>query len=136
VSAAVFVTAKRGMVLLVEDDQDLRDTIQFMLRMRGHHVETASGGKEALDWLKRSNPQPSLVLLDLMMPGMSGFELRSRMTSDPELASVPVVVLTGSGMLADQRSAELQAEILRKPVEIETLIGTVSRYCQPQNGQG
>jgi CheY-like chemotaxis protein len=68
------------------------------------------------------------------MPGMSGFELRSQMTADPVLASVPVVVITGAGVLADQRSGELRAEILRKPVGISVLIGTVNRYCLPAAG--
>jgi CheY-like chemotaxis protein len=126
------MTARPGFVLLVEDDEDLRETLVLTLRTHGHRVETASDGREALTWLRRPGAQFCLVLLDLMMPGMSGFELRSHMTSDPALAAVPVVVITGAGVLADQRSRELRAEILRKPVGISTLIGTVNRYCQPQ----
>jgi CheY-like chemotaxis protein len=67
-----------------------------------------------------------------MMPGMSGFDVRSRMRADPVLASVPVVVITGAGLLADQRAAELEAEVLRKPIELATLLGTVRRFCQPE----
>jgi DNA-binding response OmpR family regulator len=125
---------KRGIVLLVEDDQDLRETLEMTLRNHGHQVESASDGSAALSWLRRADPHPCLVLLDLMMPGMSGFELRSRMAEDPALAAVPVVVITGAGVLADQRSGELGAEILRKPVGISTLLGTVNRYCLPAVG--
>ena len=127
-------TIRRGLVLLVEDDEDLRETLEITLRSHGHQVETASDGTEALAWLRSADPRPCLVLLDLMMPGMSGFELRSQMTADPALASVPVVVITGAGVLADQRSGELGAEILRKPVGISVLIGTVNRYCLPAAG--
>jgi CheY-like chemotaxis protein len=118
-------------VLLVEDDQDLRDTIVVLLSRHGHSVETASDGAEALAWLQRRQADPCLVLLDLMMPGMSGFDLRSRMTTDPALASIPVVIITGAGPLADQHAHELQAQILKKPVAVSTLLGTVNRYCAP-----
>jgi CheY-like chemotaxis protein len=123
------VTPRGGSVLLVEDDQDLRDTIAALLSRHGHQVTTAADGAEALGWLKRPGVSPCLVLLDLMMPGMSGFDLRSRMVADPELASIPVVIMTGAGVLADQHADELQAEILKKPLAVSTLLGTVNRYC-------
>jgi CheY-like chemotaxis protein len=125
------VTARRGVVLLVEDDQDLRDTMVALLRLHGHQVETASDGAEALTWLGQPQARPCVVLLDLMMPGMNGFDLRARMTADPHLAAIPVVVITGAGVLAEQRAADLQAEILKKPVGMSTLLDTVSRYCLP-----
>jgi CheY-like chemotaxis protein len=123
--------ARRTFVLLVEDDVDLRDTIASLLSFHGHRVETASDGTEALTWLRQPESQPCLVLLDLMMPGMNGFELRSRMTADPELSSIPVVIITGAGVLAEQHASELQAEILKKPLAMSTLLGTVQRFCPP-----
>jgi CheY-like chemotaxis protein len=123
------IVRRVGSVLLVEDDQDLRETIAALLSRHGHQVHTAADGAEALGWLKRHGTQPCLVLLDLMMPGMNGFDLRSHMTADPDLASIPVVIITGAGVLADQRAHELRAEILKKPVAMSTLLGTVDRYC-------
>jgi CheY-like chemotaxis protein len=119
-------------VLVVDDDSDLRETIQVLLQAHGHRVASAADGAEALAWLGAGGTLPCLVLLDLMMPGMSGFDVRSRMRADPVLADVPVVVITGAGMLAEQRAGELQAEVLRKPIELATLLGTVRRFCQPE----
>ncbi len=116
-------------MLLVEDDGDLREALELVLRLQGYRVESAADGAEALRWLKGPDARPCLVLLDLMMPGMSGFELRQHMMTDPDLAAVPVVIFTGAGPLALQRSAELQAEILCKPVAISTLLGAIDRHC-------
>jgi CheY-like chemotaxis protein len=118
-------------VLVVDDDCDLRETIQVLLQAHGHRVAMAADGVEALAWLGSTGALPCLVLLDLMMPGMSGFDVRSRMRADPVLASVPVVVITGAGVLAEQRAGELAAEVLRKPIELATLLGTVRRFCTP-----
>jgi CheY-like chemotaxis protein len=127
---------RRGVVLVVDDDDDLRETVEALLRARGHCVATACDGKEALDWLRTGVAEPCLVLLDLMMPGMNGFELRSLMCSDPALASIPVVVITGAGVLADRRAADLNAEVLQKPVELPALLGMVSRFCRARNACG
>jgi CheY-like chemotaxis protein len=121
-----------GIVLVVDDDSDLRETIQVLLESHGHQVAMASDGAEALAWLGGQGAPPCVVLLDLMMPGMSGFDLRSHMRANPALARVPVVVITGAGVLAEQRADELQAEILRKPIDLHTLLGTVRRFCQPE----
>jgi CheY-like chemotaxis protein len=125
---------QQSYVLVVEDDVDLRESVELLLSMNGHKVTAVGGGSEALRWLQSGRPHPCLVLLDLMMPGMDGFELRLRMTSDPSLATIPVVVMTGAGVLADQRSGELKAEVLRKPVTRSTLLDTVKRFCVPAPG--
>lgn len=116
-------------ILVVDDDADLRDSLEAALVSRGHHVAKAADGAEALEWLKTNSNDPCVVLLDLMMPGMNGFELRSRMAADPDLATIPVVVITGAGLLADRRAAELRAEVLKKPIELKTLLATVRRFC-------
>jgi CheY-like chemotaxis protein len=118
-----------GTVLVVDDDADLRDSIEAALASHGHPVVQAADGAEALAWLKTGGTDPCLVLLDLMMPGMNGFELRSRMNADPALAAIPVVVITGAGLLAERRADELEAEVLAKPIELATLLRTVRRYC-------
>jgi CheY-like chemotaxis protein len=118
-----------GVVLVVDDDDDLRDAIQAALRATGHRVVTASDGAEALAWLRRPEVRPCLVLMDLMMPGMNGFELRTAMTADPELSTIPVVVITGAGLLAERRADDLHADVLAKPFALPALVGTVKRYC-------
>jgi len=117
-------------VLVVDDDDDLRESIRMALTASGYRVAVASGGAEALAWMRTHNNVPCLVLLDLMMPGMNGFQVRTTMLGDPNLASVPVVVITGAGVLVNQRAGDLHAaDILRKPVGLSTLKGAIDRFC-------
>lgn len=117
-------------VLVIDDDADLRESLGAVLTAAGHPFTTAIDGLDGLAKLRSDGrPAPCVVLLDLMMPRMSGFELRSLMKADPALSSIPVLVLTGAGALADRRAAELDAEILRKPIEVGDLLKAVQRHC-------
>src|SRR5262249_6405268 len=82
-------------VLLVDDDPDLLDVTSFVLENEGIVVETARNGQEALALL-RAGRLPRLVLLDLMMPVMNGWEFLAEVAKDPELDAIPVVVLTAA----------------------------------------
>jgi CheY-like chemotaxis protein len=118
-----------GTVLVVDDDDDLRETVEVLLRAHGHRVATAASGLEALEWLRHRAADTCVVLLDLMMPGMDGFTLHSTMSADPVLSPIPVVVVTGAGLLASQRSDELPAEVLHKPLDLSALLGAVRKHC-------
>lgn len=117
-------------VLVVDDDPDIRETVGLVLGAHGYRVASAGDGAEALDWL-RGNAAPAVILLDLMMPGTDGFEFRARQRADPTLSRVPVVVLTGAGRAAERKQADLEAEVLRKPVELEALLAIVERFAGP-----
>jgi CheY-like chemotaxis protein len=113
-------------VLIVEDDADLREMMAQLLTLEGFRTETAANGRDALDYLKRGD-QPDLILLDLMMPVMDGWEFRRRQTQDPELARVPVVVLSA---LAQSRAADIGgAAFLKKPLDFDRLLSLVRHYC-------
>jgi CheY-like chemotaxis protein len=118
-----------GTVLVVDDDDDLRETVEVLLRAHGHHVATAASGLEALAWLQHRADDTCMVLLDLMMPGMDGFTLRSTMSADPRLSPIPVVVVTGAGVLAIQRRDELPEDVLHKPLDLSALLGAVRKHC-------
>jgi CheY-like chemotaxis protein len=119
----------RGTVLVVDDDFDLRESVHELLTFRGYQVETAADGAEALAWLEKNQMTPCVALIDLMMPGMDGFTLRARMSANPHLVDIPVVVVTGAGVLAEQRALELNAKVLRKPVSMAKLLATVRSFC-------
>ena len=111
-------------LLVVEDDADIRETLDGLLSMEGFHVIGCSNGREALDWLHRS-PKPDVILLDLMMPVMDGWQFRVAQKHDPELATIPVVALSAD---ATAKAAAIDADAyLKKPVEYETLIDTIDR---------
>jgi two-component system chemotaxis response regulator CheY len=125
------MTSGRLRVLLVEDDTDTREMLRLVLEFQGLDVVAARDGCEGLTYLRdlcRQHPdEPCAIVLDLMMPRCSGFEFRQRQLEQPELAEVPVVVLSA---VADGRERELRPfAALRKPVDPELLAETVVRAC-------
>jgi len=109
-------------LLVVEDDADIRETLDGLLSMEGFHVTGCSNGREALEWL-HSSPKPDVILLDLMMPVMDGWQFRVAQKHDPDLAQIPVVALSAD---ATAKAAAIDADAyLKKPVEYETLIDTL-----------
>jgi CheY-like chemotaxis protein len=115
-------------VLIVEDNDDIREDLAGFLREEGYLVVTAEDGGEALVQL-RAGPPPSLVVLDLMMPRMNGWELRAEMLADPALARIPVVVVSGALV---QDPASLQAAAyLRKPYQLDELLEVLTRLRGP-----
>lgn len=121
-------TANHRVVFVVEDDADIRDMIREILELEGYSVRTASDGAKALEQI-RLGEAPRLILLDLMMPGMNGWEFRSAQLDDPRLAKIPVIVLSGDGTVAAKAGNMNAAGYLKKPVDLSTLLETVSRFC-------
>ena len=118
-----------GGVLVVEDDEDIRADLTAILRVKGFTVDEAANGKEALARL-RDGISPCVIVLDLMMPVMNGWELRQEMLSDPLLAAVPVIVVSGKGRIApDEEQVLAPAAVLVKPFELTELLALVARFC-------
>jgi CheY-like chemotaxis protein len=118
-------------VLIVEDDADLREMMAQLLTLEGYQIETVANGREALDYLNEA-PRPDVILLDLMMPIMDGWEFRKRQQNDPALADVPVIVLTALDQ-AQARASDLKdVDFLKKPLDFDRLLELVRRRCQPQ----
>jgi CheY-like chemotaxis protein len=118
-----------GGVLVVEDDEDIRADLTTILRLKGFAVGEAANGREALAQLEEGN-HPCLIVLDLMMPVMNGWELRAAMLADPALAAIPVVVVSGKGRIApDEEQTLAPAAVLVKPFELTELLDVVGRFC-------
>jgi len=111
-------------ILLIEDDADLADAIVEVLQNEGYRVSYAADGKAALALLSRSDP-PDLILLDLMMPNMNGWEFRAAQLRNPAIAKIPVIVLSATGERARPIDA---AMVLRKPVTLETLLAALANF--------
>ena len=99
------------LVLLVDDQEEARDALAMLLRNEGFAVREARDGQEALDALY-DGPRPCLVVLDLMMPGMDGFEFLDEMRTRDSLQSVPIIVITGKDVTAEDRS-RLNGHVVR-----------------------
>jgi CheY-like chemotaxis protein len=118
----------RASILIVEDDADLREALSQVLRDEGYEVLGAAHGREALDRL-RGGRRPCLILLDLTMPVMNGWQFRAEQRDDPELASIPVIVLSAGQDLSAQMPVLGLREYIRKPIRLESLLESVARFC-------
>ncbi len=114
-------------VLIVEDDDDLREMMAQLLSLEGFQTAAVANGQEALEYLQLG-VAPDLILLDMMMPVMDGWEFRRLQKADPAMARVPVIVLSA---LDQGRIADISAEaILKKPLDFDRLLELVRSYCR------
>ena len=111
------------MILVVDDDEDIRELLASALESRGFEVQQASNGQAAIDVLNAA-PHPCLVLLDLVMPGMDGWAVIAQMKARA-IDDVPVCVMTA---LPEKAPAGVAAT-LRKPFELSELVAVAQRYC-------
>ena len=121
-------TTAQRILLVVDDDAAIRETLAELLRDEGYFVVTAANGQEALDKLHESGAPPCLIILDLMMPVMSGDEFYREKQRDPQLATIPVVVISADGNLS-RKAATFGGEYLAKPVKLDVVLDTVERHC-------
>ncbi len=116
-------------ILIVEDDTDLREALVQVLRDEGYEAAGAVHGLEALAHLRSRVAKPCLILLDLTMPVMNGWQFRAEQRQDPRLSGIPVVVLSAGSNLAEQ-IADLQVrDYVQKPIRLPDLLDTIHRYC-------
>jgi CheY-like chemotaxis protein len=112
-------------ILVVEDDEDAREAMVALLQMKGYHAVPAGNGREALDYLDQA-PAPDLIILDLWMPVMDGWQFRSEQARNPRLAHIPVIVVTA---LSDRADVDAN-EVIIKPVDVDRLLTKVDQYCR------
>ena len=114
------------MILLIDDDQDIRETLTETLLLEGYEVTAASDGQEALNFMN-NGLRPSLILLDLMMPRMNGWKFLEVVKDEPEYAAIPVVVSTAMTRQSD--SVRSAAAFIKKPLDLDSLLSFVKQYC-------
>ena len=115
-------------ILVVDDLPDNVFLLQMLLEAEGYEVETAPDGSTALQKVKEI--QPNLILLDVMMPDLSGFEVTRRIREDKAVSSIPIVLLTAHDEASLSEGIEAGAnEFLRKPLEYDRLLERVKAYC-------
>lgn len=116
-------------VLLVEDDDDIREDLAFLLAHgAGCRIETACNGRDALDQMSRLG-RPCLILLDLMMPVMDGWQLRAHLLANEELRDIPVAIVSGVSDLEREVRALQAVGHLSKPVKLPDLKRLVDEHC-------
>ena len=112
-------------ILIVEDNEDFRGLVRTALEQEGFTVREACDGQEALLKLRESGHSHCLMLMDLMMPGMTGWELVSAVRNDPLLRNNPIIVTTA---VPEDAPSGVDA-ILQKPFDVDALVRVVERHC-------
>jgi two-component system, chemotaxis family, chemotaxis protein CheY len=115
----------RLLILLVEDDDEIRESLSDLLRSEGYDVEQARDGVEALHVLNHGNRPPCLLLLDLMMPNLNGWQLLEIMRGDDRLLTIPVVIMTA----AQDEKVPSGTRYVRKPAAFDTILAAVQEHC-------
>ena len=118
---------ERRVVMVVDDDDAIREALEDVLSDEGYDVIGASDGQQALDYL-HGEKRPSAILVDLWMPVMDGWKFLDALLADPRLSRIPLVVLTAA---RDQRALHLcVAEVLTKPVQLHQVLGVLERLTK------
>lgn len=113
-------------MLVVEDEENVRESVAALLEVEGHEVLTANNGAEALAVL-RNGPPVELIFLDLMMPQMDGWAFRARQLNQPQYRDIPVVVLSGAHEIEREVASLEPKAVLRKPVGIQELLDVINQ---------
>jgi len=115
-------------ILIVEDDEDVREALAAFLEGEGYRVVEAEDGRQALVCL-RSSSEFCLILLDLFMPVMNGWAFRAEQLRDPNLSTIPVIVISADAGTTQKATALGAVDSMMKPIEFDRLLQAVTSYC-------
>ena len=122
-------TATAKSILVVEDDQAIAESLKELLELEGYRVKWAANGRKALDLLRKATSYPNLIVLDLMMPQMDGYQFRAEQEMDPKLSLIPVVLMTADGHI-EAKTYKIGAKAyLNKPLDIDQVLAAVRNNC-------
>ena len=118
----------KSRILLVDDEPDIVETVSFMLQSRNYQVSIASGGQEGLE--KAKNEHPDLLLLDIMMPDLDGYDVCMKLKADEDTKDIPIIMLTAKGESeAVLKSHSLGADdYVVKPFSLPTLLSKLKKF--------
>jgi two-component system, chemotaxis family, chemotaxis protein CheY len=117
----------KGTVMIVEDDGDIREALATVLADEGMPALTAANGQDALVCLRTSPEAPMLIVLDLMMPVMDGWQFAAALRAQPSWARIPIVLLSAGDDLETHAKNLGACSYVRKPVDLEKLLGVVEQ---------
>ncbi|MBP9679824.1 MAG: response regulator [Bacteriovorax sp.] len=113
-------------LLIIEDNKDIQNVLKTALEIEGYLIFTANNGKEGLEQLSKM-PIPCMVLLDLMMPIMNGWEFADEISRDIIYSSIPIVVVSAFN---DKNFNTEKNNYIQKPIDLDALLKTISKHCK------
>ncbi len=116
-------------ILVIEDDETIRETLTQILEDEGYVAVSAADGRLALDYLAGCERPPSLIMLDLMMPTMSGWDFHAELRRDPCHASTPVLLVSADATVAERARGLAHVAALKKPFDVDLLLTTIAKLC-------
>jgi|SRR4051794_27820534 len=122
---------RHGAIVIVEDDSDVREALEEVLNEEGYQTLGFADGEKALAVMQNMEAPPPLILLDLMMPKMNGWQFRAAQQHLPAVRAIPTVILSADANVSQNLQALGAAGYLRKPIHIQTLLELVERFCTP-----
>ncbi len=125
----------KGRILCIEDDEAIRELFAAVLVREGFEVAVEESGLQALQWLQKSR-LPNLILLDLMMPVMDGWQVLGELAREPKLFLIPVVVVSAISELTPRVFPTNVKRTLTKPIRLDTLIKTVHETADELSPSG
>jgi CheY-like chemotaxis protein len=117
-------------ILIIDDDQGIREALKELLEIEGFRVETAASGTDGLNALRSFSVSPALVLVDLMMPGMGGLEFRSQQLEHKLFLETPVILMSADGQMEKRGESSQFTGYLRKPMDINQVLDLAKKYCE------
>jgi CheY-like chemotaxis protein len=117
------------LILVVDDKAELRSLISELLAEEGYTVAQATNGREALAYLRAASALPCVIILDLMMPLMDGWDFLRARQGNPVIWAIPTVVISAFRALAEAAAPLGVQQALPKPIDLDHLLATVQRYC-------
>lgn len=121
-------TRLKKSILIIEDSLDLQYLLKEVIEAEGYQALCAANGKDAIDLLQVTPVIPSLILLDLMMPIMDGFEFRKLQLQDPKWAPIPVVVMTADSNPESKVGSLGAADVAKKPLSLDRVTGILKKF--------
>jgi CheY-like chemotaxis protein len=130
---ATFMTMRCGQIVIIEDDEGIRNTLREMVEIEGYSCQTAENGEEAFALLKRLGDEPCLILTDLSMPVMDGYQFIELASKCHTIATIPIVVVSAapdtSRLNVHTQSGKVKG-LIKKPVDLEYLLRIVHEHCE------
>jgi len=121
-------------IMVVDDEPDILTSIEQMLEINGYSVISASDGKECLQKLSKLTINPDLILLDIMMPGISGWDVAAEIKGNPQWKSIPIIFLTARGDTMSMGMGEMTSEdYIVKPFDINNLINRIQKILEKKH---